>query len=83
MSFLKTLYILIERSKTKTLDFTSGGYLEVYLVKFSARSDKVKGRFLVAQWKDFDKKSVLRKIGPDDQVPGAGRLIVKTRHRMT
>jgi hypothetical protein len=56
LSFLKTLYTLIERSKTKTLDFTSGGYLEVSLVKFSPRSDKVKGRFLVAQWKDFDKK---------------------------
>jgi len=38
-----TLQFRVGKSETKTLDFTSGEYLEVSMVKISAQLDKVRG----------------------------------------
>ncbi len=57
----RTLYIRMKTSEIKTVDFTSGGYFKVSVVKISARPDEVKGRLYVAQFDALHEKPVLRK----------------------
>jgi hypothetical protein len=51
----------MKTSEIKTADSTSGGYFEVSVVKISARSDELKGRFCVTQVGALHEKLVLRK----------------------